>query len=212
MELHALERRAARTEAHAHDLVLPRLRRDLERVGHRVGRDDERVVARRDERVLHAGVDALLVVEDLRGLAVHDARRAHDAAAEHLTDALVTEADAEDRNLAGEPMDDIHRDAGFVRRARTRRDRDRVGRLRGDRLERDGVVALDGDVGTQLAEILREVVGERVVVVDQEELHDPSRAVRAIATARSTPRALLTVSSYSISGTESATRPAPACT
>ena len=82
-----------------------------------------------------------------------------------------------------------------------------------DRVDRDRVVALDADVRAELAEVLREVVGERVVVVDQQELHDAaSSAVRAIATARSTARALLTVSSYSSSGTESATSPAPACT
>ena len=75
------------------------------------------------------------------------------------------------------------------------------------------VVAIDRDPGAELAEVLREVVSERVVVVDQQDVHRAVRsAVRAIATARSTAPALLTVSWSSVSGTESATRPPPAWT
>src|SRR5262249_27896548 len=172
-----------------------------------------RVVARRDERVLDPGEQPALVVEDLRGLAVHDPRRADDPAAEHLAHALMAEAHAEQGRCAGESPDHVHRDPGLVRRARPGRDRARVRRPLGDRVEPDRVVALDRDLGAELAEVLREVVGERVVVVDQQELHGAVRsAVRAIATARSTARALLTVSWYSVSGTESATSPAPAWT
>ncbi len=70
-----------------------------------------------------------------------------------------------------------------------------VGRARADRVDGDRVVALDRDLGAELAEVLGEVVGERVVVVDRAAAFTtgPS-AVRAIATARSTARALLTVS------------------
>src|SRR5207237_10655491 len=38
-----------------------------------------------------------------------------------------------------------------------------------DFLERDGIVAHHLDVGTQLAQVLNEVVGERVVVIDDED-------------------------------------------
>ena len=74
-------------------------------------------------------------------LAVHHALRAHDRAAERLADRLVAEAHAENRDLAGEALDQRHRDAGLVRRARPRRDHDALGRERVDLVERDLVVA-----------------------------------------------------------------------
>ena len=55
------------------------------------------------------------VVADERRLAVHDLRRAHDVAAEHLADALVAEAHAEHRDAAGEVRDHVVGDAGVVR-------------------------------------------------------------------------------------------------
>ena len=55
-------------------------------------------------------------------------------------------------------------------------------------------------------------VGEEVEVMLFDALDEGQTAVRAMATARSTARALFTDSWYSSSGTESATRPAPACT
>src|SRR5437762_426287 len=76
--------------------------------------------------------------------------------------------------------------------------------------ERYCVVADDVRVGPQLAEVLHEVVGERVVVVDDEDhARGPATAMRS---ARITPRALEHVSSHSVLGSESATIPAPTCT
>ena len=74
------------------------VRLDLEHVGHRVGVDAERVVARRGERARNPGEQVLPVVGDLVGLAVHRSRRAADARAVHLGDALVAEAHAEQRH------------------------------------------------------------------------------------------------------------------
>ena len=74
----------------------------------------------------------------------------------------------------------------------------------------DLVVAHDMEVRPQLAEILDEVVGEAVVVIEDED-HDGS-TVRARSMARMTPMALLIVSSYSPRGVLSATTPAPAWT
>ena len=62
---------------------------------------------------------------DRRRLAVHRPARAHDPAAVGLADALVAEADAEDRDRARRARRiSAHRDAGLVRRARARRDDD----------------------------------------------------------------------------------------
>ena len=81
--------------------------------------------------------------------------------------------------------------------------------------EIDRVVAYHLHRLAQLAEILHQVVGERVVIVDHEQ-HDQSssllsRPAAAISAARRTARALFSVSCHSEAGSESATMPAPAC-
>ena len=81
-----------------------------------------------------------------------------------------------------------------------------------DLVDGDLVVSLDHHLDAELAEILDEVVGEGVVVIDDEHhgvspSTDPARSM-----ARIIPMALLTVSWYSPSGVESATTPPPACT
>ena len=72
------------------------------------------------------------------------------------------------------------------------------------------VMHLVSVVDGTLAEVLDEVVGERIVVVDDEHHYDSPRC--ASSSARITARALSRVSSYSAVGFESATMPAPACT
>src|SRR5665811_1652856 len=96
-------------------------------------------------------------------------------------------------------------------------------------VQRHAVVALHGDLGAELAQVLHQVVGERVVVVDHE---DPGRRDDRLARgwvevdghghcensswassmARRSAAALFCVSSYSRAGSLSATMPAPACT
>src|SRR4051794_4325523 len=93
----------------------------------------------------------------------------HDVAAESLADALVTEAHAQQRYLAGETLDERHGYAGFVRGARPRRDDDAIRAKRRNLVEADLVVATDDDLLPKLAEILDEVVGKRIVVVDHEQ-------------------------------------------
>ena len=59
---------------------------------------------------------ALAVVRDLRRLAVHHVRRAHDLTAEELADALVPEAHAEHRHTGRpEHADRVVGDAGVLR-------------------------------------------------------------------------------------------------
>ena len=96
MELHAFDGVLTMTQTH-HEPVVGR-GRDLETIGHRVAGHDQRVVARRLERIGQAGEHPSPVVADQRGLAVHHLRSAYDAAAEDLPHALQTEAHAEDRD------------------------------------------------------------------------------------------------------------------
>src|ERR1043166_4611940 len=70
----------------------------------------------------------------------------------------------------------------------------------------DRVVAPHGDLGSELAEEVREVVGEGVVVVDQEDHRLASASSIAVSRAAS----LFRHSLCSAPGSESATIPAPA--
>src|SRR5688572_13566671 len=100
----------------------------------------------------------------------------------------MTEADAEDRHARTEAANDVHRDAGVLRAARSGRDEDLLRRHGLDLTDRDLVVASDAELRAQLAQVLDQVVGERVVVVDDEN-HSPACAIsRARITARALSR------------------------
>ena len=74
------------------------------------------------------------------------------------------------------------------------------------------VVAHGRHLRPQLAEVLDEVVGEGVVVVEDEDPHAHSGCWQASEIARIAAWALATDSSYSNAGWASATVPPPACT
>ena len=176
MELHALDGQAAMTQAHddgaaslAGAVGFRSARGDGEFSGKRIFRDDEGVVAGAGERSGQAGEDALAVVRDGAGFAVHEVLGADDLAAEGLADGLVAEADAEDGDFAGHVPDERHEDAGFAGRAGAGREQNAFGLECLDLFDGQLVVAADFDLCTQLAEVLDEVVGEGVVVVEDED-------------------------------------------
>ena len=154
--------------AQPHDHPVGGPGRDLEHRGQPLGSDDQGVVAGRLQRVGQALEAALAVVVDLRRLAVHDGRRPDHPPPEDLPDALVAEADAEDRHPPGEAEDHLVGDAGVLRPARARRDEDGVGGEGLDAVEGEGVVAVHDRLGAELPEVLDQVVDERVVVVDHQ--------------------------------------------
>src|SRR5690606_18248966 len=148
-------------------------------------------------------------------LAMHQPACSHHFAAEHFHQRLVTEAHTENRNDAGKLLDHAHRDAGLARRARPRRDAQVRGLELARGCRRDLVIAIHQHVGAEHHERLYEVVGERVVVIDQQQarnartddVHSPSSAV---ASARRRIALLARTSWYSAAGELSATMPAPA--
>jgi len=128
------------------------------------------VVAGGGERRRQAAEDAAAVVADLAGLAMHQPGRPLDHPAEGLADRLVPEADPEQgRALAGGGADQREADAGLGGRARPGRDDEVVGLLRHHLLDRAFVIAVDRHLGTQLPQVLDEVVGEAVIVVDDDQ-------------------------------------------
>src|SRR5205085_261026 len=159
----------------------------------------ERVVAAGVERGREAGEEAHAVVVHGARLAVDEPAREADLAAEGLDDRLVAEADAERRHPR--PSDEL--DDALRRPAGAGRDHEPVGL---DLLEAGLVVSLDDDLGPERPEQVREVVRERVVVVDEQD--HAAASDRSIAA--SSAASLRRHSSCSAAGSESATIPAPA--
>src|SRR6185503_12114462 len=139
----------------------------------------------------------------------------NDLAPEGLADRLVPEADAQDRDFSGERLDERHRNSRLVWRARPR-GHDNLRRLEFfDALERDLVVAVHLHLLAEFAQVLHQVVGERIVVIQHQQHGSPqssrvSRPASANSAARNSARALLWVSCHSAAGWESATTPPPA--
>lgn len=106
---------------------------------------------------------------DRAGLAVHHLPRPHHFAAEGLADALMAKADTEQRQLAGEALDNGQRDAGLVGGAGTGGKDDALGRQGLDLFHAQFVVAHHLDLGLEFAEVLHQVVGEGVVVIDHQQ-------------------------------------------
>src|ERR1700690_612299 len=164
MELHAVHRQGGMRQAHHQTVVGFGVDGELAR--HAGAFDHERMIARGVERPVDAAENAGAAVLDLEHLAVRR-RRAHDFAAERLSDRLVAEEDAENRNAWRGLDDEFETGAGLVRRAGARREHDGF-RLSGDHLGgRNLVVAMHDDVRPQPAQVMEQVEGEAVVVVDQ---------------------------------------------
>ena len=176
----------------AHDFAFGGFRGDFQDVGQGFAFDDEGVIARGLEGRGEIFEDASARVENGRGFAVHEAVGPDHVASVDFADALVTETDAEDRNASSESLYNFAADAGFGWGAGSGGDDDSLRRELFDLRYGDLVVAHDMEVRPQLAEILDEVVGEAVVVIEDED-HDGS-TVRARSMARMTPMALLMVS------------------
>ncbi len=110
------------------------------------------------------------LVVDGRNLAVHRHGRAHDFAAEGLPHRLQAEADAEQRNVSRGLRDHLQADAGLVRRAGTGRQHDAIRPPRDQCVRRDLVIAHDRHLRPELAELVVEVPGEAVVVIDERDV------------------------------------------
>src|SRR5437867_9991098 len=131
---------------------------------------------------------------------MHRPTRPDDPRAVGGADALVAEADAQDRGCRSESPHYVGRDSRLAGRAGSGGDDDMRRLERLNLLVRRSVVASDDGLFPQLAHVAGQVVDERVVVVDEQN-HGRRAAIRL--------RALSSVSRYSCSGSESATMPPP---
>jgi hypothetical protein len=98
---------------------------------------------------------------------VHEAIRADYISAVHFGNALMTEADAQNRNVAAKAKNNVLADACFARRARARGNTNVPWSQRCDFINCDFIVAFDQNITAQLAKVLRKVLSEGIVIVDQ---------------------------------------------
>ena len=176
MELHAFDAHLVRKAgmAHTHDLAVVGPGGHRQFLGTTRALDRQRVVAVDREGFGQPREHALTGGRDLAGLAVHEVLRPNDLAPKRRADRLVAQAHAEDRQPAGACLDRRHRNARFGRRARPRRYHQprNAGRdALADLGHADLVVAEHLHLRSQLAEVLHQVVGEGIVVVDHQEFH-----------------------------------------
>src|SRR5260370_10014792 len=148
------------------------------------------MVARGGEGIGQLAENILAVVMDLASLAVKEFRSADYFSAERGADGLMAKAHAKDRKFSGQALHQLHGNARFLRSARTGGNHDTL-RLSADNFFHGNfVVTVHFDLATQLAEILREVVSKRIVVIHQQtHLGFPARFPRC-ALSRSVSNAL----------------------
>jgi hypothetical protein len=174
--------------ADAHDDAVLGFGGDGEFAGERFSFDDQRVIAGGGERVGEFAEDAFGIVLDRAGLAVEKFGSADHFATESGADRLVTEADSEDWEFAGESADQVDADAGILRGAGAGRDYDALGFAASDFVYGNFVVAVDFYIAAEFAQVLGQVVGEGVVVVEEQD-HFVTQPLRRCADSRAVSRA-----------------------
>ena len=131
----------------------------------------QRVVAGGREGIRDAAEDGESVVVDVGGLAVDGELAPRHHGAEGLADRLMAKAHPQDGDHACEAAHQADADAGLVGGTRSGRHHDVRGFALQDLLHRDRVVAVDGDVaGGYLPQVLHQVVGEGIVVVEDQDV------------------------------------------
>ncbi len=167
VKLHALDGEMAVT--HPHDFAIFGLRGNFQAGRQAVALDGQRVIAHHGVRTGQIGEHASAVMGDGAGLAVHDLPRPHDLAAKRGADGLMPQADAQNGQSPGEILQHRHGDTRLGGRAGPGRNDDALGIERRDGFEIELIVAHGVHVLAEFAEILHQVVGKAVVVVDHQQ-------------------------------------------
>jgi hypothetical protein len=106
---------------------------------------------------------------DFAGFAVHQFGSTHDFAAERRADGLMSQTHSQHRHIARKMADQFNADSGLLRRARPGREQNPLGVHRLYVGNGELIVPAHQHVGAQFAQILDQVVGEGIVVVEDED-------------------------------------------
>ena len=177
MKLHAVN--GLFPVAQAHDFPLLGFGGDFQAVWDGLSLHDERMIARGLKGILQAGKDALSVVVDHRGFAMHEPVGPNNISAEDFAHALMPQAHPEQGSVAAEFFNDRATNARLFRRAGAGGNANALGAKRCDFPHGDFVIAANEHFCAQLAEVLHEVVSEGVVVVDDQQHGSLGREIGA---------------------------------
>src|SRR5215469_16563362 len=112
--------------------------------------------------------DGLVIVHDRTGFTVHEMRGANDPSAESLADRLMSKTNTQQWSLAGKMADQVDAEPSFVWSARPGRDHDSLWPHCFNFFDSNLIVAADPDISPQFSQILDQVVGERIVIIEDE--------------------------------------------
>src|SRR5438046_380885 len=118
------------------------------------------------ERLQHAFKNARVVVRNSGSFPVHQFRGTHNLAAENFADALVTEANAEHRNVRPEFANDVATNSRVARPARSGRDTNSFRNKLSNVCRADLIVAFNHNFAARITENLRESIGQRTIIID----------------------------------------------
>lgn len=152
-----------------HDEPVRRSRGNFKAGGQRRALHNQRMIARGEKGIGKPGKNCLAIVSDRACFAMHDDGRSNHFPAKSLPDGLMAEADSQDRNPFGKFFDQLDANPRFGGSFRAGRNHDAVGRHSLDFIDRRLIVAADLDLCAQLPEVLDQVVGKRIVIVDDED-------------------------------------------
>src|SRR3972149_4648619 len=169
------------------------------------------MIACRRERVLDALENALPIVSYCASFSMHKPFRRDDFAAEGVDYSLMTKTNTQSWNFTAHMPQNFCANtevSGIFRCAWTWRNHYSVGFKLFNLFQGYLVVPVHDGFCPKFPNVLDKVVDERVIIVNNENFHvvSPPDICRAFIKAP----ALCSVSSHSLSGTESATMPAPA--
>ena len=179
--------------AKAHDLSIIGSCRHRQALGQGLFRHCKGVVAHGGKGFFDPFEDELFIPRHHGGFAVHDPFGLHNIAAKTVGNGLMPETNSQNGNFSGKMVDDLHGDTGIFGSAGAGRD-DNTVRLKGFNVRHGGfVVPKDIDRGTGLYDVVHQVEGEGIKVVNGDYLHGapPLLAEMASFMARSTLLALL---------------------
>lgn len=152
-----------------HDHSVVGARRDLEVAADAAGFDRQRMVARGHKIVIQAPEYASAAMMDARDFAMNGLGCTDNAAAIDLTNGLVAQADAQYGQDSTGRSNKFEADASLVWRARPGRQHNRLRTHCKGFCDSQLVVSLDDYLCSQLSEIVEQVVGEAVVIIDQKQ-------------------------------------------
>lgn len=127
----------------------------------------KRMIACGLEGRIDAAKNTGAVMMDFGKFAVDRGGRAHDFAAKRFANRLMAETNTEDGNFGGSGFDEVEANAGLFRRAWARRQDNSIGISGKYGRACDLIIAVDADLLAQFTEIVHQVEGKAVVIVDQ---------------------------------------------